>query len=285
MATSELPIATYTIEYDRTLNQNIEVEITEEHNGGISSFTYSEADGKSSPERIIISVRSDSDIIGGWTNIGTLINYPSVSGENCIEIVEEEYVDTIEFNQQASEELNFTPVDGNCDVKFYGKILIVEKTGETTYNFTESDPKPCIVIDRTIRVQKLEPGQTIIGIADITYKVKTRLYGLEGGKEKVILGFQNRAGGTATTTITFEQDDAAYKNVVITVKDFCSGDTLSGVAVTLNNDPLLTGTTNASGEVEFQNLRKNQNYSIKMTKDGYMDSDKDELQNDSFTIE
>jgi hypothetical protein len=285
MATSELPIATYTIEYDRSLNQNIEVEVSDTHNGGVSQFTYNEADGKSSPERIILSVRSDSDIIGGWTNIGTLINYPSETGEGCIEVIDEEYVDTVEFNQQASEELNFTPVGGNCDVKFYGKILIVEKTGETSYKFTESEPLPTMVIGRTIKIQGLEAGQTIIGIADITYKVKTRLYGLEGGKEKVILGFQNRAGGTATTTITFEQEDVAYKNVVITVKDFCSGDILSGVAVTLNDDPLLSGITNASGEVEFPNLRKNQNYSIKMTRDGYMDSDKDELQNDSFTIE
>jgi hypothetical protein len=289
MATDKtLPVASFTITYDRTQNNNIDVTVDQEFNGGISTFTFNESTGKSNPEKIRLSVKSDSDIVGGWSNTGTLINYPSESSEGSVDAQAVEIVETLEFNQQASEELNYMHVEGKpFSVIFSGKILLITKKSETEYEFDEADPSehPCVLIGRTIKVTNLEAGQTVLGIADVTYSVNTRFYDLEGARDKVIVGFINAAGGIASTTITLEQEDIQYKNVVITVKDFCSSNTLEGVSVVLNDDPLLSQITNVSGEVHFEHLQKNITYNIKMTKDGYMDSDKDELANDSFVIE
>ncbi len=68
----------------------------------------------------------------------------------------------------------------------------------------------------------------------------------------------------------------------LSVSDFCSGEVVSGVHVYL--DGVSVGTTNASGRIHLGELKPGTIHQLKMTKDGYIDSDNDVLHNDSFTV-
>lgn len=67
----------------------------------------------------------------------------------------------------------------------------------------------------------------------------------------------------------------------ITVLDYSTNAALDGVTVYLNG--VVKGTTDANGRVSLGNLLPG-NYTLKMTKLGYFNSDEDGLNNDYFTV-
>jgi len=81
-------------------------------------------------------------------------------------------------------------------------------------------------------------------------------------------------GGGVTT-----DDPAPYELEAI---DYCSDGTVEGVAVTLNGNYM--GLTDSNGIISLGNLTPGVTYRLKLVKEGYQDSDLDNLNNDSFTI-
>lgn len=66
------------------------------------------------------------------------------------------------------------------------------------------------------------------------------------------------------------------------VKDFCSDTLLAGVTVYL--DGAMIGQTDVNGVVQLGALTPGRTYQVRMQKDGFVDSNMDKLNNDSFTV-
>lgn len=66
------------------------------------------------------------------------------------------------------------------------------------------------------------------------------------------------------------------------VKDFCSDEKIIDVEVYL--DGVFIGTTGGTGKIYLGELIPSTQHNLKMTKTGYVDSDKDVLHNDTFTV-
>lgn len=66
------------------------------------------------------------------------------------------------------------------------------------------------------------------------------------------------------------------------VKDFCNDDILSGVEVYLNGS--YKGLTDANGIINLGLLFPGTTHTLKMVRDGYENSDEDNLNNDSFVV-
>jgi len=71
------------------------------------------------------------------------------------------------------------------------------------------------------------------------------------------------------------------KEVVMTVRDSCTKETVSDAAVYLNGK--FSGKTDSKGIVRLGSLKRG-TYGLKITKDGYTDTDKDSIRNDFFEV-
>jgi hypothetical protein len=70
-------------------------------------------------------------------------------------------------------------------------------------------------------------------------------------------------------------------NVAIHVKDFATDVNISGAFITIDNSP--KGSTNEDGVYVIPSIYSG-DHTIKITASGYLDSDEDELANDTFTV-
>ena len=66
------------------------------------------------------------------------------------------------------------------------------------------------------------------------------------------------------------------------VKNFCTDDTVTGVTVYLDGTDM--GQTDSDGIISLGALLPGSTHTLKMIKDGYIDSDKDHIDNASFTV-
>jgi len=72
------------------------------------------------------------------------------------------------------------------------------------------------------------------------------------------------------------------KDVVMTVRDACSKETLPNAAVYINGK--FTGRTDSEGLIRLGSM-KSGTYALRITRDDYTDTDKDTISNDYFTVE
>lgn len=86
----------------------------------------------------------------------------------------------------------------------------------------------------------------------------------------------------ASTTITYSGDHIGPQPIDLKVVDFCGDEVVEGVEIYLDGES--KGTTNSNGKIFLGELRPGTEHTLKMTKSGYVDSDKDVLYNDSFTV-
>jgi len=111
---------------------------------------------------------------------------------------------------------------------------------------------------------------------------------------QVWFAFENCATETLDVTIdgmtpygwalpAMEARDApqAYYDITINVKDYISDVDVEGVAVSIDGVP--QGNTDSDGLLNVPRVAVG-DHTIKMTKDGYQDSDLDDLGNDTFTV-
>lgn len=76
-------------------------------------------------------------------------------------------------------------------------------------------------------------------------------------------------------------EDETQKSITVTVEDYATDADIEDVSVWL--DSIYKGLTNASGELNIDDVPVG-DHTIKMTKTGYVDSDQDDLSNDTFTV-
>lgn len=81
-------------------------------------------------------------------------------------------------------------------------------------------------------------------------------------------------------------EDVTERPVVITIKDYCSGEVVVGadVEVTATGYATSNFTTDALGQASLGSLIVGNTYNLKITAIGYKDSDDDSLSNDNFTV-
>lgn len=76
--------------------------------------------------------------------------------------------------------------------------------------------------------------------------------------------------------------DIYDKDVVMTIRDACTKETLQDAHVYINGK--YTGKSDSEGIIRLGSM-KNATYSLKITKDGYQNTDEDNISNDYFTVE
>lgn len=75
---------------------------------------------------------------------------------------------------------------------------------------------------------------------------------------------------------------ATHKDVIFSVVDYCTDEPVDGVSVSIGGGAAQV--TNAKGICVFQRLEIGRTYPVRMSKQGYLNSDTDSLNNDSFTV-
>ena len=95
-------------------------------------------------------------------------------------------------------------------------------------------------------------------------------------------GFAECSGTTPIeSTITNIGTSGERRDITITVKNFATSAVLEDVSIWIGG--AYKGDTNASGQLVVSNVLVG-SHSIKMTKSGYLDSDLDDIANDTFTV-
>lgn len=100
--------------------------------------------------------------------------------------------------------------------------------------------------------------------------------------EVAVVVLQGTKKVSATVTYTDEAGEGDPVPLDLSVKDFCSGESVGEVEVFLDGSSI--GFTNANGRIYLGMLSPGSVHQLKMTRAGYIDSDLDVLHNDSFTV-
>jgi hypothetical protein len=166
--------------------------------------------------------------------------------------------------------------------------------GAVTLTWIGRDPGVNVVVDGdTIRLS--EPATGVLRAAYSYRYDKIRLSGVSSAPAGVgdddsfdVLVVATCQGGSANASVTYSTDTdggagtgSATVDVDLMVRDFCTGDPVSGATVSAGGQ---IKTTNAAGVARLLSLTPGQTYDITITASGYVDSDQDLLSNDSFTV-
>ena len=122
------------------------------------------------------------------------------------------------------------------------------------------------------------------GLLEVVYRVEADRWKLVSSQEGdvVVSAYQEEGSLTASITVAITGDGAQVGPFVLNVKDFCNdGISIEGVAVWL--DSVYKGLTNAAGQVSLGMLTQGQHL-LTMSVGGYLASNADHLNNDSFTV-
>lgn len=169
--------------------------------------------------------------------------------------------DEITFANTNSGSLGYVPV-GEVDYEWIGK-----SAGTPVFNGRE------ILLD-----------EDSIAILKCNYKTKGDRLSVVSSEAGTVLVVVIQGENQASLSITFEDEEEEEEPVAyeLDVKNYCSDASLSGVTVYL--DEVDIGQTNINGIIALGALIPGSTHTLKMMKAGYIDSDKDKLNNDSFTV-
>lgn len=172
--------------------------------------------------------------------------------------------DEITFANTNSGSLGYVPI-GEVDYEWIGK-----SAGTPVFNGRE------ILLD-----------EDSVAVLNCSYKTKGNRLSVTNSEVGTVLVVVIQGENQASLSITFEddEDDEEEKEPVayeLDVKNYCSDASLSGVTVYL--DEIDIGQTNINGIIALGALIPGSAHTLKMMKAGYIDSDKDKLNNDSFTV-
>ena len=156
--------------------------------------------------------------------------------------------------------------------------------GEVTYSWVGNNLGNPVFNGKVITIP--ESGIGVLNCTYITlYDQLMVMY--EGAEATTVLLVVVNGTVSDSLLITYTGiEDVTERPVVITVKDYCSGEIVVGanIEVTASGYPATNFITNALGQANLGNLIVGVTYSIKITATGYRDSDEDSLSNDSFTV-
>lgn len=123
------------------------------------------------------------------------------------------------------------------------------------------------------------------GVMKITYKTSCDIVDVTGTRAAYILvtAVSDELEGDFLLDFTDGYTTEVYsRDVVMTVRDACTKETLADAVVYVNGR--YAGKSDSAGVLRLGSLKKG-TYSLKITKDGYQSTDKDNIRNDWFVVE
>jgi len=139
--------------------------------------------------------------------------------------------------------------------------------------------KPAIFGNRLVL-----PAKTT-GVLKVTYDTSYDLVDIISFQPTYILVTAKGLGLEGDFLVDFTdgyQTDIYEKDVVMTIRDACTKDTLPDATIYINERYI--GKSDASGIIRLGSMKKG-TYALKITKDCYQPTDEDNIRNDSFTVE
>ena len=164
------------------------------------------------------------------------------------------------------------------------KNLAYLPEGEVTYSWIGNDLGNPTFDGRVITIP--EAG---VGVLNCTYiTLYDQLMVLYSGAEatSVLLVVLNEDVSDSLLITYTGIEDVTERPVVLTIKDYCSGEVVVGANVEVTAPGYATSnfTTDTLGQASLGSLIAGNTYNLKITATGYKDSDDDSLSNDSFIV-
>lgn len=130
-------------------------------------------------------------------------------------------------------------------------------------------------------------GGLSVAILNCTYKTKGDRLFIVSSKVGNVLVVAIQGKNQASLTVNFggkdgEEPPPPPVPYELEVKDYCTDEILPGVTIYLDDADI--GQTDANGIIALGALVPGSTHSLRMAKGGYINSEKDKLDNDSFTI-
>jgi len=185
-----------------------------------------------------------------------------------------EHTETLKFYDEATQELAYKP--------------IVSKD-PYVYTFIGAQPKNenGKLLVPTFDGKTVRFPESVVASIEVTYKYSADRWGLTSqySGDILVVAIQDRNGEIAKDTedVTFTAEAGETQEYTLVVKDFCDDAEIAGATVYLNG--ALVGTTGNDGTIFLGELFIGQEYFLRVTKTGYINSDEDTLLNDSFIPE
>lgn len=173
------------------------------------------------------------------------------------------------FEQEKQMELQNVP-SNSVDWKWMGKSGGSPLFNGRSVSISEESTRIlyCSYTYRGNRLRLIVPSSAISNISD--FPEISAVVVAERGDQK------------ASLTVSFAAESLAPIPMELKVSDFCSNEEIVDVDVFI--DGSFIGKTNINGRVYLGMMKPKTHHSLKMTKTGYIDSDKDVLYNDYFTV-
>jgi len=226
---------------------------------------------------------------GMVSNLSLAAGTRPLTGTYFLRVYEQNYTENLSFNGSDKVQLKY-PVAGSLTVIAQTDIMRVHKETSALSLFK---PGGSII---SSSMQKV--GFSCCGPIDKTYN----LYGTIKVKYNIAYHIKtwnwtapNRAGDyyfyltedsnlLYSHKITIEEDAETLSpvSVAVVVKEYSSENFIEGATVQIDGETL-SGTTDENGTIMAGALASGR-HTIKITKTGYVDSDEDDLENDSFII-
>lgn len=126
-------------------------------------------------------------------------------------------------------------------------------------------------------------SQEQTGLLEVTYRVEADRWKLVSTEaiNIVVSAYQEQGNLRASLTVTVTDSSSTTGPYNLTLKNFCTGEVAPSAYVWL--DTSLIGQTNANGQISLGMLTPGE-HQIRFSADGYIPSEYDHLNNDSFTV-
>lgn len=195
-----------------------------------------------------------------------------------------EKTEQISFSGTRTAELSY-PCSGGFSYEIFGKAYDIDGNVAN------------ISFKATTGTTTISANKECYCIINVTYNVKYSKYKFSSSEEgsMIIVAISNCGGESVSseTTVTFGEasssisSSSSYSSVRTTTvtfiyKDFVTGTILPDVSFFLDGEN--KGKTDESGKIIIHGVTVNEKHTISGTKEGYLNTDSDSLENDMFII-
>lgn len=164
----------------------------------------------------------------------------------------------VQFPNEDSADLRYVPCDG------------------VTYDWIGNAPETPVFSGRKVMLN--EPA---VAILNCEYETKGDRLSIKSDTAGTVLIVVIQGENQASLSLTFEGVGESI-DYELEVADYCNDGVLAGVTVFF--DGVDIGQTNENGIVSLGKLVPKSTHTLKMSKSGYIDSENDKLNNDSFVV-
>lgn len=228
------------------------------------------------------------EMLEGWTLYQGTANL-GVGTQQTLDSSDQVTEETFDFEGDDQKQMSY-PIESINYIVANTEILKKDSEDNITVYFSQGDVVSLSEIGKEgfscIKVQ--EEGSSVYGTLKVNYN-KARY--------RKVWEWVIPSSSGEYWFFLYEDDDMRYQfkfdlelgeeletstDITIIVKEYTSDVEVSGATVYVDGDN--KGTTDAEGKINLQDVTIGP-HTIKVTKAGYLDTDEDDLDNDSFTIE